>query len=169
MKYIFILFFIAFFSSNTNHNEDRIFFDRFYVKMVNTHLEIESKKIEEKKEKEESIQRNRIRVTATAYNSVVEQCDADPWIAAWNDRLVPGMKIIAISRNLERLGLTRGVRVYIEELDEWFVVMDRMNRRWKDRIDIWMEEDISSARRFGKKHLTIVWNESEKEETEKVL
>lgn len=109
---------------------------------------------------EEEVRKKEIQVTATAYNSVVEQCDDDPWIAAWNDRLEPGMNVIAVSRDLEKLGLTRGVEVYIPELDTTFVVLDRMHHRWRNRIDIWMAEDIKAARSFGKKKLTVAWSEA---------
>lgn len=43
---------------------------------------------------------NNLRVTATAYNSHSSQTDSTPNIAAWGDRLRPGMKAIAISRDL---------------------------------------------------------------------
>ena len=39
-------------------------------------------------------------VTATAYTSHVNQTDSTPNIAAWGDRLKPGMKVIAVSRDM---------------------------------------------------------------------
>ncbi|MCQ3828215.1 3D domain-containing protein [Microbulbifer elongatus] len=97
-------------------------------------------------------------VTATAYNSVEGQTDDDPWTAAWNNRLRPGDKIIAVSRDLEKHGLTNGAKVKIEGLPGTYTVRDRMNKRYKNRIDVWMEEDIKKARKWGKKKLKIVWN-----------
>jgi hypothetical protein len=41
-----------------------------------------------------------LRVTATAYNSLPGQTDNTPDLAAWGDRLRPGMKAIAVSRDL---------------------------------------------------------------------
>ena len=58
----------------------------------------------------------RLQVTASAYNSVRAQTNDDPTLTAWGDRLRPGMKAIAVSRDLLDLGLTHGVRVRIEGL-----------------------------------------------------
>jgi len=97
-------------------------------------------------------------VTATAYNSVEGQTDDDPWVAAWNNRLRPGDKIIAVSRDLEKHGLTNGAKVKIEGLPGTYTVRDRMNKRYKNRIDVWMEKDIKKARKWGKKKLKIIWS-----------
>ena len=94
-------------------------------------------------------------VHATAYNSVPGQTDDDPWVAAWNNRLRPGDKIIAVSRDLEKHGLTNGAKVQIEGLPGTYTVRDRMNKRFKNRIDVWMEKDIKKARKWGKKKLKI--------------
>lgn len=96
-------------------------------------------------------------VDATAYNSVPGQTDDDPWVAAWNNRLRPGEKVIAVSRDLEKHGLTNGAKVKIEGLPGTYTVRDRMNKRFKNRIDVWMEKDIKKARNWGKKKLKIIW------------
>ncbi|WP_444929696.1 3D domain-containing protein [Microbulbifer sp. SSSA002] len=96
-------------------------------------------------------------VDATAYNSVPGQTDSDPWVAAWNNRLRPGDKIIAVSRDLERHGLTNGAKVKIEGLPGTYTVRDRMNKRFRNRIDVWMEKDIRKARAWGKKKLKIIF------------
>ncbi|WP_237066618.1 3D domain-containing protein [Microbulbifer guangxiensis] len=96
-------------------------------------------------------------VDATAYNSVPGQTDDDPWVAAWNNRLRPGDKVIAVSRDLEKHGLTNGAKVKIEGLPGTYTVRDRMNKRFKNRIDVWMEKDIKKARQWGKKKLKIVY------------
>ncbi|MFC6634693.1 3D domain-containing protein [Microbulbifer taiwanensis] len=96
-------------------------------------------------------------VDATAYNSVPGQTDDDPWVAAWNNRLRPGQKVIAVSRDLEKHGLTNGAKVKIEGLPGTYTVRDRMNKRFKNRIDVWMEKDIKKARQWGKKKLKISW------------
>ena len=88
------------------------------------------------------------------------------FIAAWMDKLEPGMRIVAVSRDLEKEGLTRGSKIYIEGMGE-FEVLDRMNKRWKNRVDIWMEEDTSKARKFGKKELLVTWVVPENEKEEK--
>ncbi len=98
-----------------------------------------------------------LEVTATAYNSVPEQTDDTPFIAAWGDRLDPAVASIAVSRDLLEMGLTRGTSVRIEELDADFVVLDKMHPRWKRRIDIYMGLDVEAARRWGKRRVTISW------------
>lgn len=96
-------------------------------------------------------------VTATAYNNVPAQTDATPNIAAWGDRIKPGMPLIAVSRDLVKIGLTRGTKVRISGIDGEFIVLDKMNKRYKKRIDIFMGKDIKAARRFGRKKVTITW------------
>ena len=96
-------------------------------------------------------------VTATAYNSVPEQTDDDPNVAAWGDRLRPGMKSIAVSRDLLGKGLKRHAKVRIHGLPGEYVVLDKMNERWENRIDIYMGDDRRAARHFGKRRVRIYW------------
>lgn len=97
-------------------------------------------------------------VMATAYNSVPNQTAGDPTEGAWGDRLWPGMRAIAISRDLEKMGLKRGVEVEIDGLAGRYKVLDRMARRWRKKIDIFMGEDIAAARTWGKRKVTIRWS-----------
>ena len=92
-------------------------------------------------------------VKATAYNALASQTDSTPLICAWGDRIRPG--IIAVSRDLEGLGLTRGQEVHVEGLGKR-VVMDRMHRRKKNQIDIFMERH-EDAVNFGVQDLVISW------------
>ena len=108
--------------------------------------------------KKEPAEKKSMTVTATAYNSIEGQTDDDPWTAAWNNRLRPGDKIIAVSRDLEKHGLTNGAKVRIEGLPGTYTVRDRMNKRYKNRIDVWMAEDLKRARKWGKKKLKISWS-----------
>lgn len=101
-----------------------------------------------------------LEVTATAYNSVAAQTNATPNLSAWGDRLEPGMKAIAVSRDLIPLGLTHEVEVEIEGLDGVYVVRDKMAKRWKKKIDIYMGTDVEAAKRWGKKIVTIRWKRS---------
>ena len=94
-------------------------------------------------------------VTATAYNSLVYQTDSQPNIAAFGDTLKPNMKCIAVSRDLFKLGIKHNTRVTIEGLKGVYLVKDKMNRRWKNKIDIYMGEDIKAAKKWGKKKLEI--------------
>jgi 3D (Asp-Asp-Asp) domain-containing protein len=100
----------------------------------------------------------KLEVTATAYNSVRSQTNAHSTLAAWGDRLEPGMKAIAVSRDLIPLGLTHETEVEIEGLEGVYVVRDKMAKRWTKKIDIYMGTDVEAARRFGKQTLTIHWS-----------
>lgn len=103
-------------------------------------------------EPEESLE-----VVATAFNSLPSQTDDHPRITAWGDRLEPGMKAIAVSRDLIRLGLGYGVEVAIDGLPGLYVVRDKMAARWKHKIDIYMGHDVEAARRWGRRRVTIRW------------
>ena len=96
-------------------------------------------------------------VTATAFNSVEEQTDDDEETAAWGDRLKPGMKVIAVSRDLLAMGLTRNKKVRIDGLPGEWRVLDKMNARWKRRIDLYMGEDEDAAWEWGVRKVTIRW------------
>ncbi len=96
-------------------------------------------------------------VTATAYNSLPEQTDSDPHLAAWGDPLAPGMKVIAVSRDLIPLGLDHRTSVKIEGLPGVYLVLDKMHQRWKKRIDIYMGYDVDAARTWGKRQVEISW------------
>jgi len=98
-----------------------------------------------------------LEVTATAYNSVASQTNAEPNLTAWGDRLEPGMKSIAVSRDLIELGLTHGVELTISGFPGRWVVRDKMAKRWKRKIDIYMGEDVAAARNWGKRKVTIRW------------
>jgi 3D (Asp-Asp-Asp) domain-containing protein len=98
-----------------------------------------------------------LRVTATAYNSLPSQGVGTGKHGAWGDRLEPGMKTIAVSRDLLELGLTRGMKVEIEGLPGHYTVMDRLPSRWSRRIDIYMGKDVRAARNWGKRQVQIRW------------
>ena len=100
----------------------------------------------------------KIEVTATAYNSVESQTKAnDSVTAAWGDELEPGMKAIAVSRDLIEAGLDHNTPVKIEGLPGTYRVLDKMNRRWNNRIDIYMGDDVAEAREWGKQTVEISW------------
>ncbi len=98
-------------------------------------------------------------VDATAYNSLPEQTEGDPWLSASGHRLEPGMRAIAVSPDLAKLGLVHGRKVRIEGLRGEWIVRDRMPRRWKRRIDIFMGEDVDAALDFGRRRVRIHWQE----------
>ena len=96
-------------------------------------------------------------VTATAYNSLASQTDKTPNLAAWGDTLEPGMKAVAVSRDLIPLGLEHNTKVYIDDEQAPYLVLDKMNKRWRDRIDIYMGVDRTAALQWGKKRVRIRW------------
>jgi len=98
-----------------------------------------------------------LEVTASAYNSVRSQTQGNPSIGAWGDHLKPGMKVIAVSRDLIRMGLKHNTRVKIKGLPGTYLVKDKMNKRWSRKIDIYMGRDIKAARQWGKRKVTISW------------
>jgi len=94
-------------------------------------------------------------VTATAYNSLAYQTNSNPNITAFGDSLRPGLKYIAVSRDLLRLGLKHNVPVKIEGLEGIYFVKDKMHPRWRKRIDIYKGIDVKAAREWGRKRVCI--------------
>ncbi|MEK7659878.1 MAG: hypothetical protein AAB343_01610 [Patescibacteria group bacterium] len=88
-------------------------------------------------------------VWVTAYSSTVDQTDSTPLVTASNTNVRDGV----LAANF----LPFGTRVQIPNLygDKVFVVEDRMHRRFRDHVDIWMPE-TSEAMKFGKVPATIV-------------
>jgi 3D (Asp-Asp-Asp) domain-containing protein len=87
-----------------------------------------------------------VNVTATMYNAVVSQCDADPLVTAGmyiiNPRKASEHKWVALSRDLlSRWGgeYTYGDKIEISgagDKDGTYTVVDTMNERFTNRIDI---------------------------------
>jgi len=84
----------------------------------------------------------------TAYNSEPGQTDDTPCITANGFDVCKHGKEDTIAANF----LKFGTKVRIPELfgDRVFIVRDRMNSRYTDRIDIWMVNK-SDALKFGKR------------------
>jgi len=114
-----------------------------------------------KKKKSKFVSRfgkHRLRVTATAYTSHRGQTDKTPFLAAWNNRLRPGMKVIAVSRDLlYKYGMKNGTKVKIAGLPGYYRVRDKMNKRYKKRIDIYMGTNRRKALRWGRRSVVIYW------------
>jgi len=121
--------------------------------------EARKKRLAQKKiQKYKSFGRHRLRVTATAYTSHRGQTDKTPFLAAWNNRIRPGMKIIAVSRDLlYRYGLRNGSRVKISGLRGYYTVRDKMNKRYRRRIDIYMGVNRRRALRWGRRSVVLYW------------
>ncbi len=99
----------------------------------------------------------RLKVTATAYNSLPDQTQGNANIGAWGHRLKPGIKAIAVSRDLLGMGLEPGTEVEIEGLPGRYRVLDKMHSRWARKIDIYMGVDHDAALAWGKRPVVIRW------------
>lgn len=101
-------------------------------------------------------------VTASAFNSLNYQTGVgNPNLTAWGDTIEPGMKVLAVSRDLIAKGLDHNTEVIIEGMEGVFVVKDKMHYRWKNKIDIYMGVDIKKARQFGRKKVRIFFRKVE--------
>ena len=96
-----------------------------------------------------------LEVTASAYNSTPAQTNELPNIAAWGDTLKPGMKCIAISRDLLNIGFKHNTPVKLPGFNGIYLVKDKMHQRWQKRIDIYMGQDVQRAMEWGKKKIVI--------------
>lgn len=94
-------------------------------------------------------------VKATAFTS---KGLSKAMITAWGNRLEPGIKAIAVSRDLlEQFGLRHKTKVKISGLEGEYLVLDKMHKRWEKKIDIYMGNDHSKAVRFGSRKVTLSW------------
>jgi len=87
-------------------------------------------------------------VSATAYSSTVDQCDASQFITASGQHVRDGI----IAANF----LPFGAKVRIPEIygDKIFEVQDRMNSRYTTRVDLWMPTR-QAAMQFGLRQIKI--------------
>lgn len=88
-------------------------------------------------------------VMMTAYSSTPDQTDSTPFITASGTRVRDGI----VAANF----LPFGAKIKIPQLfgDKVFVVEDRMNKRYTERVDIWFSTR-RDARQFGIKKAEIV-------------
>ena len=84
--------------------------------------------------------------TITAYNSEIGQTDNSPCITANGFNLCEHGIEDTIAANFLRFG----AKVKIPDLfgDKVFIVRDRMNKKYSDRVDVWMV-DKGEAKKFG--------------------
>jgi 3D (Asp-Asp-Asp) domain-containing protein len=105
-----------------------------------------------------------LNVVATAYNSTERQTKkGNIGIAAWGDTLKPGMRAIAVSRDLIDSGLTHNTEVKIEGFEGTFLVKDKMHKRWTNKIDIYMGLNEEKAINWGKQEVLIFVPQEEEE------
>lgn len=94
-----------------------------------------------------------IPVTVTAYSPRECETDASPFLTAFQVPVEEG--IVSVSRDLERLyGWEEGDKIVLAGIGV-FKVGDRMNEKWKGRIDIFFFK-TAAAKEFGIKK-TVGW------------
>lgn len=108
-----------------------------------------------KKDISNSFEWKTLEVTATAYNSLAYQTSSNPHITAFGDSLKPGLRYIAVSRDLLKNGLGHNTLVKVEGLEGTYLVKDKMNRRWRNRIDVYMGTDVKAAKQWGRRKVNI--------------
>jgi len=92
-------------------------------------------------------------VVATIYHADPAQCNDDFLTTASlktiNEDNPEGHRWIAVSRDLEKHGFVFGAKVCVEnagDMNGVWTVEDRMNKRWKKRIDFL----VNKTRKYGK-------------------
>ncbi len=119
---------------------------------------------EAEKSSEPKVVWDSLKVTASAYNSLSWQTGpGNPAVTAWGDTLKPGLKAIAVSRDLIQRGLDHNTAVKIEGFDGVFLVKDKMHYRWKNKIDIYMGIDVEKAREWGRRKVKIYFAKKEED------
>jgi 3D (Asp-Asp-Asp) domain-containing protein len=95
-------------------------------------------------------------VTATLYHAVEGQTDDTPNITATgftiNMEDPASHRIIAVSRDLEKIGFTMGTEVCIENaglMTGVWIIRDRMNKRWTNRIDFLVDVEMKAGKWEG--------------------
>nr|WP_321226001.1 hypothetical protein [uncultured Psychroserpens sp.] len=120
-----------------------------------------------KKEASTNYEWKKIKVTATAFNSLAYQTSSNPHITAFGDSLKPGLKYIAVSRDLLKNGLEHNTLVKVEGLKGTYLVKDKMNSRFRNKIDIYMGTDVKAAKKWGRRKVNISYRvELEKDSIE---
>lgn len=87
--------------------------------------------------------------TVTAYTLRPEETDDTPCIGAYGDDLCEISKYVQVCASNE---FERGTKLKVG--DEECVVMDRMNARFKNRIDL-VKNNKTEALKFGKQNLEV--------------
>jgi 3D (Asp-Asp-Asp) domain-containing protein len=91
-------------------------------------------------------------VTATIYHATPEQTN-DDFLTTASMKTIEDPnnpeRWIAVSRDLEDLGFTMGAKVIVTgagDMDGEWTIEDRMNRRWRSRIDFLVPKKIKGGR-----------------------
>lgn len=96
-------------------------------------------------------------VLATSYNPVRKQCDERPLETADGSLVSPGM--LGVSRDLfKKYDLHLGQKVVLKGLGS-FTITDKMNSRFKNRVDI-ISFIPQWSKKFGKRKTILYYSES---------
>lgn len=96
-----------------------------------------------------------MQVTASSFTLAEEETKrGNIGLTAFGDVLEPGDKAIAVSRDLIRQGLTHGTKIRIGGLPGTYTVQDKMNKRWRNKIDILFRKK-TRARKWGRQKIEI--------------
>lgn len=94
-----------------------------------------------------------LRVTATIYHATIKQTDSTPDRTATNFKINMNNpeihRIIAVSRDLEALGFTMNKTVVVSnagDMNGLWVIRDRMNKRWTNRIDFLVDKTLKGGK-----------------------
>jgi len=88
-------------------------------------------------------------IITTAYSSTYDQTDSTPFITAYNTQVREGI----VAANF----LEKGTQIMFPEIfgSQVFVVEDKMHKRFKYRVDIWMSS-TEQAKEFGVKKAKMI-------------
>lgn len=95
-------------------------------------------------------------VQASAYTSTPGQTDSTPFTTANGEHVYWG-GVAANIIDANGRNIPFGTKIMIPKLfgDQIFTVNDRMNRRYRNNVDLWFH-DITDAREFGRRTIEIV-------------
>lgn len=83
-------------------------------------------------------------IKVTAYNNAPNQTDSTPNITASNRPVYEGS--VALSRDFFKKGVRYGDLLYIDCFDGWYIIEDKMNARFTNRVDIFLfDKDLSQG------------------------
>ena len=92
-------------------------------------------------------------VTATIYHATTNQTDSTPDRTATNFKIninnPESHRIIAVSRDLESKGFKMNRVVLVSnagDMDGLWIIRDRMNKRWTNRIDFLVDKTMKGGK-----------------------
>lgn len=91
-------------------------------------------------------------VTVTAYSSTPDQTDSTPCITANGYNVCEGGQENVVAANFLPFGTVVKMPEYFG--DQTFTVQDRMNKRYTERVDVWMKSR-EAAKQFGVRTLKV--------------